>query len=303
MRRLCLAVPLALACSRPAAPPSAGLPAAFALLPADASLLAHVDLQALRAAPLWESNRAVLDADPDARRTLDALAACRLPFEALQALDLAVSADGRDVAAVVTGEGVGDPERLTCLQGQLPDRGLRVEPGPEPTLAVGDARGFFHGPTVLVLATPGYQQAVAALRAGPGPGGPLHALAAGVTPGRAIWFVGQIPDKSARTLAPALSGLRQVRGALDLSEGLGLELDLAMESEARAAAVAAELRGQLEGLRGAGLPAPVVQRVELRQTGAELRVAARLTIAEIAAIQALAAAVPAAQAPAPPPAR
>lgn len=294
MRRLA-PLALALACSRPAVPPAgAGLPTAFALLPADASLLAHVDLQALRASPLWQKNRALLDADPDARRTLDALAACRVGFEGLQALDLAVSADGRDVAAVLTGEGVGDPARATCLQGQLPDRKLHLEPGPEPVLVLDGARGHFHGPDSLVFATPGWDEAVRALRAGPPAApGPLHALAAGVAPGRSIWFVGQVPGNTARTLAPALSGLQRVRGALDLAEGLGVELDLGMDGEERAASVTGELRRQFDVLKAAGLPPGVVERVELRHAGAEVHIAVRLTMTEISAIQALAAALPA----------
>src|SRR5690606_32470699 len=80
------ALALAFACSRPAPAPDP-----LTLLPGDASLVAHVDLRALQAAPLWQHNRSLLDADPDARRTLEALARCQLPFEGLRSLDLAVS--------------------------------------------------------------------------------------------------------------------------------------------------------------------------------------------------------------------
>lgn len=293
--RLARLAPLALvlACSRPAdRPAGAGLPDAFALLPADASLLAHVDLRALRASPLWDKNRGVLEADPDARRTLDALAACGVPFTGMDALDLAVSADGRDVAAVLTGDGVGDPAHATCLQGQLPERKLRLEPGDAPVLALDGARARFHGPRTLVFATPGYERPVEALRAGPPAApGPLHTLAAGVAPGRSIWFVGQVPDKTARTLAPALSGLQQVRGALDLREGLGVELDLRMDGEPRATAVHDELRRQFDALKSAGLPPGVIDRVDLRRDGADVHVGVGLTMAEISAVQALAAAL------------
>lgn len=284
-----LALALGLACSRPAPAPQV---APLTLLPAEASLVAHVDLQALRAAPLWQHNRALLEADPDARRTLDALAACRVPFEGLRTLDLAVAPNGVDVAAVLVGEGVGERERITCLEGQLPERGLHVDAtGPEPVLVLAGARGWFHGPSALVLATPGWLKQVEALRAGSGAAvasGPLQPLLARIPAERPIWFAGQVPTQAAVSLAPALSGLQQVRGALDLREGLGVELALGMTDEAGATATLTELRRQFEGLRAAGIPAPLLDRVALGQSGAEVTIEVRLGMSEISALHTLA---------------
>ncbi|MDC0715548.1 hypothetical protein [Nannocystis bainbridge] len=305
LRPLCLPVLVALAsaCSRPAAP---ARPDPLTLLPGDASLVAHVDLAALRAAPLWQQNRALLDADPDARKTLDALAACRVPFDGLRSLDLAVAANGVDVAAVVIGDGVGDRERITCLEGQLPDRGLRLDvSGPEPVVVLGSARGRIVGPDVLVLGTAGWAQQLDALRAGTGTSaaaGPLQPLLARVAADRPIWFAGQVPTRAAVSLAPALSGLEQVRGALDLRDGLGVELALGMHSEDVAGATLAGLKKQFEALRGAGLPPAILDRVGLGQTGREVTVEVRLGMAEIAALHTLAEALRPAPAPSPTPA-
>ena len=306
MRRLLLAAALTAigpACSRPAQPQpaAASLPAPLALLPQDASLVAHVDLAALRAAPLWAKNQALLAADPDARRTLDALAACKIPFEGLRTLDLAVASDSRNVAAVLTGDGVGEPDKVACLEGQLPGRGLRVDrAGAAPVLVLNGASGRFHDPTTMVFSTPGWDVAVDELRAGKAAGvgaGPLGPLVARLPAARPIWFVGRVPTQAAISLAPALSGLQEVRGALDLQDGLGVELALGMDSEARAAATLAELRKQIDGLRAAGLPAPVLDRIGLSQAGAELSIAVRLTMTEIAALQALSSAADRSQAP------
>lgn len=300
VRRLGLGLVLAVAsaCSRPAAPPEVD---PLSLLPADASLVAHVDLQGLRAAPLWQQNRGLLDADPEARRTLDALAACRVPFEGLRALDLAVAANGTDVAAVLTGDSVGDRDRLACLQGQLPERGLRLElNGAEPVVVLPGARGWPHGSGALILATPGWQDEVDRLRRGQGAGasaGPLQPLLARIPEGRPIWFAGQVPTRAAVALAPALSGLRQVRGALDLRDGLGVELALDMETEDRAGATLAELRRQVDALGQAGIPAAILDRVSLGQTGTEVTLDVRLGMAEIAALNALAGALRPAPAP------
>lgn len=284
---------LALACSRPAAPE----PAPLTLLPADASLIAHVDFQALRAAPLWQQNRELLDADPDARRTLDALAACRVPFENLRTLDLAVAPNGHDVAAVLVGDGVGERERITCLEGQLPERGLRLDTdGPEPTLVLRSARGRLHSPNLLVIATSGWLAQVDALRtAQPAPAsaatGPLQPQLARIPDARPIWFVGQMPTRAAVALAPALSGLTQVRGALDLRDGLGLELALGMTDDTVAAATLAELRRQFDGLQTAGIPAPLLEHVVLGQSGSEVTIEVRLSMAEISLLRTLAGAL------------
>lgn len=294
-----LLVAVALACSRPAAKPEVD---PLTLLPAEASLVAHVDLQALRAAPLWQQNRGLLDADPDARRTLDALAACRVPFEGLRALDLAVAANGIDVAAVLTGDGVGEPERITCLEGQLPDRGIRLDTsGAEPVVHLASARGRIHRPDVLLLATPGWAQAIDALRAGTGTSaatGPLQPLVARIPGERPIWFAGQVPTAAAVSLAPALSGLRRVRGALDLRDGLGVELALDMQSDDVAGATLAELRRQVDALRTAGIPAAIVERVSLGQSGSEVTIDVRLGMTEIAALHGLAEALRPASPPA-----
>ncbi|WAS97458.1 hypothetical protein [Nannocystis punicea] len=296
------ALAFVLACSRPAAP---ARPDPLTLLPADASLVAHVDLQALRAAPLWQQNRALLDADPDARKTLDALAACRVPFDNLRSLDLAVAANGVDVAAVLVGDGVGDRERITCLEGQLPDRGLRLDAsGPEPVVVLGGARGRIVGPDVLLFATAGWSQQLDALRAGTGPSaatGPLQPLVARVAPDRPIWFAGQVPTRAAVSLAPALSGLEQVRGALDLRDGLGVELALGMRGEDVAGATLAELKKQFDALRGAGIPPAILDRVSLGQSAREVTIEVRLGMAEIAALHSLAEALRPAPAPAPAP--
>lgn len=294
MRRLALAAALLAACSRPS--PTAKLPPTLALFPQDAHLVAHVDLAALRASPLWQRNQALLDADADVRRTLDALSTCGLGFDGLRALDLAVAGNGADVAAVVTGDGVGEPDKLTCLGGQLPARGLAVErsDGAAPRLTMPGAIGRFHDATTLVLSTPGWDAAVGELAAGRGvsvAAGPLAPLLARVPGDRPIWFAGRAPTRAAISLAPALSGLQEVRGALDLRDGLGVELALGMDGEDRAAATLAELRRQVDGLRAAGLPAPVLDRVELGQSAAEVTVAVRLTMTEIAALQALGSAV------------
>jgi hypothetical protein len=302
VRRLGLVVAVALACSPPAARPQVD---PLTLLPADASLVAHVDLQALRAAPLWQQNRALLDADPEARRTLDALATCRVPFDGLRTLDLAVAANGIDVAAVLVGDGVGERDRITCLEGQLPDRGIRLDTGEaEPVVVLGGARGRIHAPDVLVLATPGWSQQLDALRAGTGAAaatGPLQPLLARVPADRPIWFAGQVPTQAAVSLAPALSGLERVRGALDLRDGLGVELALDMRGEDVAAATLAELRRQFEALRGAGLPPAILDRVGLGQAGSEVTIEVRLGMAEIAALRGLAEALRPAPAPAPSP--
>jgi hypothetical protein len=297
MRRLVLLAALAVpACTCPKdQPAAAALPAPLALLPAQASLVAHVDLAELQRAPLWDNNRALLEADPDARHTLDVLTQCGVPFSGLRTLDLAVGNDGRDVAAVIVGDGVGDPAKIACLGEHLPGRGLSVDRSePAPAIVLDGARGWFVDDRTAVVATTGWLADVQAVAAGTGQplsAGPLQPLVARVPEGRPIWFAGRVPGRTAATLAPALSGLQEVRGALDLRDGLGLELALGMDDADRAAATLGELRKQIDALRAAGLPGPVLDRVELGQAGPEVTLTIRLGMAELTALQTLAAAL------------
>lgn len=297
MRRLVLLAALAVpACTCPKDQPAAAFVRdPLSLLPPQATLVAHVDLSELQRAPLWEKNRALLEADPEARRTLDVLSQCGVPFTGLRTLDLAVGNDGRDVAAVIVGEGVGDPAKVACLGDQLPGRGLSVDRSePAPAIVLDGARGWFVDDRTAVVATTGWLKDVQAVAVSAGPPlstGPLGPLLARIPDGRPIWFAGRVPGRTAATLAPALSGLQEVRGALDLSEGLGLELALGMDGADRAAATLGELRKQIDGLRAAGLPGPVLDRVELGQAGPEVTLTIRLGMAELTALQTLAAAL------------
>ncbi|MGB1276286.1 MAG: hypothetical protein ACPG77_11105, partial [Nannocystaceae bacterium] len=90
-------------------------------LPGDAKMLAHVDLQGVGGSPLWARNRARMAKEPDTRRTLEAMEACKIPFAGLKSLDLALAPQSHQTAIVVRGAGVGDPTNLSCIRTQLAD--------------------------------------------------------------------------------------------------------------------------------------------------------------------------------------
>ncbi|MEZ4379805.1 MAG: hypothetical protein R3A79_00535 [Nannocystaceae bacterium] len=274
--------------------PLVDLPA-LAYVPADAELVAHVDLARLFASPLWEANHGLMTEDPEAARTLEALAACDLSLDALKGIDLAVDAAGSRVMVSLEGAGVGDPTRLRCVGDTLfsgdSERWAVAEEGGATLLKLdgGDAVGRVVAGDRVVFASRGWDGAVAERVAGGGRSpatGTLGETLAALDTKRAIWFAGRLPAVTGQ--AP---NLRSVSGAIDLDEGLALELGMVAATPELAGEIRGELDRRLKNLRGrlakAALPEAALDRVEVGVDGATLRVRASLATEEIKAIRAL----------------
>ncbi|MCB9570034.1 MAG: hypothetical protein H6710_22905 [Myxococcales bacterium] len=233
--------------------------------------------------------------DAEARRTLDALAACDLGLARFTAIDIAVESRTSQVIASVLGEGIGAPERLTCvgerLFGGAADRWQIAGEGDAATIRLdgGAAIGHVRGPDQVIFASAGWDGALRERLAGGGASpavGPLGEALAGLDHGRAIWFAGQVP-----ALGGEAENLTSLAGAIDLDAGLALDLDMRAASPAIAAGIRAELDRRLGNIRQrlakSGLPQAAIDRVTIAQEGPALRVRAALEIDEIRAIRRL----------------
>jgi hypothetical protein len=274
--------------------PLVDLPA-LAYVPGDAELVAHVDLRRLFASPLWQANQGLMTEDPEAKRTLDALAACDLSLDALKGIDLAVDKDGSRVMVSLEGAGVGERARLGCIGDKLFDgdgeRWAVTEASGATLLKLdgGDALGHVVADDRVVFASKSWDSAVRERLAGGGRSpatGTLGETLAALDTKRAIWFAGRLP-----ALAGQAPNLRSVSGAVDLDDGLALELGMVAASPQLAGEIRSELDRRLKNLRGrlakAALPEAALDRVEVNVEGSTLRVRASLAIDEIKAIRAL----------------
>jgi len=273
------------------------------LIPADAAMLAHVDIKRLAASPLWAANRSLMDADPEVKKQLEALAACNMAFDGLRTLDIGVGGDGMNFAIVATGTGIGKPENLRCLH----DRGGKKDwtidaAGPEgrPRLVADNGEAFGHpiDDDTISFVSKSWDPAVLGLIAGKGTSvrdGMLKDVLAQADQSKPVWFAGNLPPQLAAlaTAAPgmqSMSGLKSVAGSLDLSSGLGLVLAFGMEDPERARATVAEVQKQFASVKPAasmmGIPSTAVDKVAFSTKDAAVTVTASLTMDEINAMSA-----------------
>ncbi|MBA3550515.1 MAG: hypothetical protein H0T76_28910, partial [Nannocystis sp.] len=271
------------------------------LIPADAALLAHVDLKRLTSSPLWAANRSLLDADPEVKKQLESLAACNMAFDGLRTLDIGVAPDGMNFAVIATGTGIGKPENLRCLHDRPGDKDWTIDaagPGGRPRLVADNGEAFGHpvDDDTISFVSKGWDPAVLGLLTGKGTSvrdGMLKDVLAQADQSKSVWFAGNLPPQLAAmaTAAPgmqSLSGLKTIAGSLDLSTGLGLVLAFGMEDPDRARATLAELQKQFAGVKPAasmlGIPSTAVDKVSFATKDAAVTMAASLTMDEINAM-------------------
>ncbi len=264
------------------------------LIPGDATLLAHVDLQGLAASPLWSANKALLDADPEVKKQLDALAACNMPMTGFKALDLGVGSDGVNVAVVVTGAGVGKPANISCLQDQLKGENFRVEVRGGAKLMVlegGDAHGYMVNDDTLAFVSKGWDTPVRNLMLGTGASvrdGGLKDVLAQADQSKHVWFAGTVsPQLSKLTdaIPGGMSGLQSIAGSLDLTAGLALVMSFGMDNADRANNTLAQVKKQFADVKPMagmlGVPSTAVDRVIFESKENAVTMTASLSMDEI----------------------
>ena len=270
--------------------------AADKYIPADAALLAHVDIKGLAGSPLWASNKALMDADPEVKKQMDTFAACNMPFEGFRTVDIGVGAEGKNVAIVASGTGIGKAENLRCLQEKGDNKDWKIEDDAGKVRLVfenGEAFGHPVDDDTIAIATKAWDPTVLGLIAGTGTSvrdGGLKDVLAQADQTKHVWFAGNLPPQLAAlaTTAPGMSsmaGLKSVSGSLDLSAGLGLVLAFGMENPDKAKTALAEVQKQFASVKpvaGAfGIPTTAVDKVQFNAKDAAVTMTASLTMDEI----------------------
>jgi len=281
-------------------------------LPGEAKMLAHIDLQGVGSSPLWARNRARMEKEPDTRRTLEAMEACKIPFSGLKSLDLALAPISHQTAIVVRGSGVGDQANLSCIRKQLADMVgpedfvLQPRAGSQVLVLKGDRPedemlGYLVDANTLVLATKPWSASWAAgfgKSAGGGAcAGDLVPALARVNGAQPIWFAGTLPPNALPELAPepgSDSGITSVTGALGLKNGLAIELQIGLSDASKAKSMTTLVQAQLDQLTGmakqVGVPEGVLDSVALKADGSTLVLTAAIDMQAIAAMEAVMAA-------------
>lgn len=278
------------------APPASGV-SGERFVPAQAALLAHVDIQGLAGSPLFAANKAAMEADPEGKKQLEALTACNVPLAGMRALDIGVGSDGSSLGVVVSGGGVGKLANLRCLKDKLGGTDWQIEEKDGKARLVfgpGEAFGHLVDDDTLAIASKDWEPALLDRIAGKGSSirdGELKDILAQADIGKHIWFAGKLPPELA-ALASAgvagMAGLRSVAGSLDLSTGLGLALSFGLESPEKARATLADVQAQFDNVKGMaplfGVPSSAVDKVKFTSQDASVVMTASLTMDEINAL-------------------
>jgi len=264
-------------------------------IPADAELVAHIDLRRLLASPLWQANQGLMTGDPEAKRTLDALDTCELGLDTLSTLDLGVDSRGQHVVASLKGAAIGEVRKLKCIGETLfggdENRWAIKEADGVATIELdgGAAIGHVAAADRLVFASSAWDRAVAERIAGGGHSpavGTLGETLQGLNTDRTIWFAGRLPMVTGQA-----ENLRSLSGAVDLDDGLALELGMVAASPQLAVEISGELDRRLGNIRTrlkkAKLPESAVDRITLKVDEATVQLRAALDIAEITTIREL----------------
>ncbi|HEY0134574.1 MAG TPA: hypothetical protein VGB85_10850 [Nannocystis sp.] len=284
----------------PTAPTTATAGTGDKFIPADAALLAHIDMKGLSGSPLWASNKAMMDADPEVKKQMEAFSACNMPFDGFRTVDLGVGAEAKNIAVVAQGAGIGKPENLRCLSEKMKDGDWKLEEvaGGKPRLVFdnGEAYGYLVDDDTLAIATKAWDASVTSLMTGKGTSvrdGALKDVLAQADQTKHVWFAGNLPPQLAAmaTAQPGMSGmagLKSVAGSLDLTAGLGLVLAFGMENADRAKTSLAEVQKQFASVKPMagmlGIPATAVDKVTFEAKDAAVTMTASLTMDEINAM-------------------
>lgn len=267
----------------------------LAYMPEEAELVAHVDIQRLLESPLWHANQGLMTDDPEARRTLEALAKCELGLDTLRTLDLAVDSRGQRVIASLQGDGIGNEERLKCVGDTLfkgdESRWTTATVNGEMTIHLdgGAAIGHIVASDRLVFASSDWDAQLRKRISGDGRSpatGPLGEALLALKTDRSIWFAGRLPMLSGQA-----ENLRSLSGAVDLDSGLALELSMVAASPKLAAEISAEMKRRMGNMRTrlkeAKLPEAAIEGIELNVEASTVHIRASLEIAEITALRTL----------------
>ena len=275
-----------------AAPPAAcRVPAdASSLVPDGAEFMASANLKKLAKSPIYKDAKSKMRNDPEVRRTLDGLDACKLGLDDLERVTIGGSRNDEFVM-IVEGDGIGSSAMLTCVAKQLAPKTPASMFAPAVSgcisgLDMGDGAGFVLDRRHLVFVSKGWKGKVQKRLGGSGRAASNGSLKSAVRNARRaapLWFA--VDVKQPIDTGMGKYDIDGVGGGVDLSRGLHLDL----AAHFRSSSEAGQLRQELEGYRAMalmmgpsmGIPADVIQNVKVEGKGADLGLSVDLTESQI----------------------
>lgn len=262
------------------------------LIPEQATIMGGIDVAGLMKTKLYTDNKAEVEKQREYKEVADAAKACNLDPEKAIA-SILFGTDGKDgVAAVITGDGIGDEKNLTCVADKAKEKNngkapfTIVDEGGKKILKMDDGKGqgFIVDGRTIVFASEPWKAAVKDLIDGKGKAatdGPNKDLFARADQSKHIWGAGIIPAEMAGAGKGAGVDPKDASGSLDMSDGLAIKATVTVASAEQAEAAkkkADEGIGMLKGLAPMmGLPPKVADSISVTAKGAQISVEASIT--------------------------
>ncbi|MBC8070807.1 MAG: hypothetical protein IAG13_20945 [Deltaproteobacteria bacterium] len=266
------------------------------LVPDGATAVVGVDMKSLAASSIYRNVRGKLDAIPEAKTTLDTLRNdCALDVDKAESYVGGMDVLGQNFVFAARMPKLGTKEALTCALAQLPAQQSSMvtlgEDGGKLTLDVagGTAKGWALDDDTLVLVSKGWADAVAARMRGDGKSaidGNLKEAIALADRGRTIWLAAELPPLLAPQLdGSPIKGVQRVGAGIQVGDDFDMLLTGAFVDEAAASAAKDAVSAGFDAGKAAavaqGIPQAAVDSVVLQQDGKNVRVAAKVPIAEL----------------------
>ncbi len=269
---------------------------ALLLVPADATAVGGVAAGALVNLPFYAAHRSSIEVG-EFKRFVAAAAACELGPATWRSATFATDPAKSNNTLVLRAEGIGKPERLTCLSAQLAASG---NPAPftmsategQPELVFTDgSRGWVVNGCTVVIASSNWIDATKARIAGRGRSvldGALMPVVARAGERKHVWMAG--------ALASGLGGggglfadAQDFAASIDLTGGFAFSLSFQFLDAAAARGGAKLLRDQFDMMKGLlpqlGLPAAVIDTVGISDAGQFVTLGARGNESDLEAVR------------------
>jgi len=269
------------------------------LIPDGATIIGGVDAKAVVGSKAYTDNQAMIE-QGEGKATLDALRACKLGPETWQGVlvGLDSAAPDKNLAIVLTAEGLGRKENLDCIAGKHQEAEGKApwtleEKAGRLTLKMteGDLTGFVVDSKTLVVAGPGWTSAVEGLLAGAegqtsAVDGSLKSIMADVKKDH-LWLAGRIPEALSQS---PVEGAKHASVAINLAQGLAIAALVGYASAEDATTKAKALQDQYglakTFLQGANLPKAVVDGVHIEPRGSAVSVSLAISAEDVEALSA-----------------
>lgn len=270
------------------------------LIPEQATIMGGIDVAGLMKTKLYVENKAEVEKQREYKEVADAAKACNLDPEKAIA-SILFGTDGKDgVAAVITGDGIGDEKNLNCVADKAKEKNngkvpftISEENGKKTIKSEdGSVTGWIVDSRSVAFASKPWEAAVKDLIEGKGKSaidGPNKDLFGRADQSKHIWAAGLVPADAAGAAKGMGADPKDFSGSFDLSNGLAVKATATLASADQSATLKKKADEGIAALKGLapmlGLPPKIGDTITVSTKDAQISVEASISNEDIKALK------------------